>query len=754
MDWPELERAFPERSSGFPRLPNVDRDSGVLQGQPEGNRQQVGEPHEYFQLPEISNPFSDFPDLEAELAAVESELIVKFEDIQRWQLAASSGPEPLEESKIQLVYNGCIGYFSILLPELLNNPKCGSDEKIELRRSFKLLRVWGEAYSVSDGGLDHLTKDAGDVSDTVLLFLIEISSILSQRISALTGKWKSSHNELLERASNHLQSLLNKARSADLDDDGTHGEETVLDESDTESEDTLQQCVTDIQEYIQLLNELHPSIESFLELLEDAPGPSLAEAANRGAFLYFSDIIRSKFKEAPEALADTLGRLNLERYNRMAAARDVNLGREYDFPQTNSIEAPSTSFHDSGIGGSLPSQQSMSEKAPSLFSTLAGKSRSKLPPLPAHAKWNSFSCNYCGEKVRFCTRREWEKHLIEDLQPYSCLELDCPHSIEPFATRDEWVGHLARDHNMAPDWESQQCTLCQEWIESGMIGICKHFADHLEDIAIAASPLNVTSEDGSDAVSVKSQGDMSEKTNNLQTIREETEMEEDSPYAWTSKDSQGDMGTHTSTKISSQLAADDNDPPQFGSKYKTIDRDCVDLSPNCAICNGAAFPECPCESERLQIAVKQAETRSMGARLMEIRDWVIMHARTHILNAFERLAAARKATHSAYLSSLPFYSIYMKYSGHPPLSPTQLANLQAQISDAHAELKRGIDADWRASTLRYPEILSYFYSIVELQLPGERSAAVTQPPFSKSGSGQPRLRAVSDGQVRRKTLSF
>jgi hypothetical protein len=45
----------------------------------------------------------------------------------------------------------------------------------------------------------------------------------------------------------------------------------------------------------------------------------------------------------------------------------------------------------------------------------------------------------------------------------------------------------------------------------------------------------------------------------------------------------------------------------------------MDSAPNCAICNAPAYPECPCESERLQIAVKQAEHRVMDTKLAEIR---------------------------------------------------------------------------------------------------------------------------------------
>ena len=40
------------------------------------------------------------------------------------------------------------------------------------------------------------------------------------------------------------------------------------------------------------------------------------------------------------------------------------------------------------------------------------------------------------------------------------------------------------------------------------------------------------------------------------------------------------------------------------------------------------------------------------------------------------------------------------------------------------DLKRGIDADWKAAVLRYPEVLDYYYSCVDLRTPTE---AIPQP---------------------------
>lgn len=178
----------------------------------------------------------------------------------------------------------------------------------------------------------------------------------------------------------------------------------------------------------------------------------------------------------------------------------------------------------------------------------------------------------------------------------------------------------------------------------------------------------------------------------------------------------------------------------------------MESQPNCAICNAPSYPECPCESERLTIAVRQAEQRALDTRLAEIREWVISHARTHILSDFNTRTATRKATHASFLAGLPYYNLYVQYAGRPPMHPAQLAHLENQIGEAAFELKRGIDADWRASVLRYPEVLDYFYSLVELRLPSDHSPAVLEPPFTlpasshgRGGKRRSRRRQDSDG---------
>lgn len=99
--------------------------------------------------------------------------------------------------------------------------------------------------------------------------------------------------------------------------------------------------------------------------------------------------------------------------------------------------------------------------------------------------------------------------------------------------------------------------------------------------------------------------------------------------------------------------------------------------------------------------------------------WVRSHAQDYILRYFRLLTEKRKTAHSAHLDHLTAHA-YHHYNAPPA---------PQAIQEAHANLKRGIDADWQASVARYPEVLAYFYSLVELHLPAEDDPVVCDPPL-------------------------
>jgi hypothetical protein len=89
----------------------------------------------------------------------------------------------------------------------------------------------------------------------------------------------------------------------------------------------------------------------------------------------------------------------------------------------------------------------------------------------------------------------------------------------------------------------------------------------------------------------------------------------------------------------------------------------------------------------------------------------------------------RKQQYEAHLATVPGFELYKIYSGRPPISPPQMHQLRMQMAAAQSAYQRGIDEDWKNSLQRYPEVLDYYFNLVEFKLPGEKSVAVQEPVF-------------------------
>jgi hypothetical protein len=165
--------------------------------------------------------------------------------------------------------------------------------------------------------------------------------------------------------------------------------------------DTWDQCTTDISDYVQMLGELHPTIESWVPVRERSPSPASEDDIYTSASMFYTEMIRAKFTTAPSALVEALGELNLERYLRLTRSRTERAGDE--LPEPAPEVAKSVSFHDSGIGSSLARTQT----APSLAFTLAGGGRASFPELPKEGDGRSFACAFCGKAVIFKTTGEY-----------------------------------------------------------------------------------------------------------------------------------------------------------------------------------------------------------------------------------------------------------------------------------------------------------------------------------------------------------
>ncbi|KAF7562493.1 hypothetical protein G7046_g1638 [Stylonectria norvegica] len=146
----------------------------------------------------------------------------------------------------------------------------------------------------------------------------------------------------------------------------------------------------------------------------------------------------------------------------------------------------------------------------------------------------------------------------------------------------------------------------------------------------------------------------------------------------------------------------------------------IRMDPDCAICHAPASMACDCEAKGLEVAIKQAEDRMMRSIYNDIRSWVRGHAQDYILEYFRQLTESRKTAHSAHMERIHAHA-YHFYQAPPHPN---------QIAEAQASLKRGIDDDWQSSVQRYPEVLEYFFGLVELTLPAEDEPSVKDPPLS------------------------
>ncbi|KYK59391.1 serine/threonine protein phosphatase [Drechmeria coniospora] len=146
---------------------------------------------------------------------------------------------------------------------------------------------------------------------------------------------------------------------------------------------------------------------------------------------------------------------------------------------------------------------------------------------------------------------------------------------------------------------------------------------------------------------------------------------------------------------------------------------------------------CDCEAKGLEIAIRQAEDRMMRSIYSDIRAWVRAHAQDYVLEYFRLLSERRKNAHTSHLDQMTAHTFY-HYNAPPHPN---------QIADAQATLKRGLDDDWQASVQRYPEILEYYFGLVELTIPDDNDSAVKDPPLSALNGQRKamRRRTVAEG---------
>ena len=102
-----------------------------------------------------------------------------------------------------------------------------------------------------------------------------------------------------------------------------------------------------------------------------------------------------------------------------------------------------------------------------------------------------FECPYCFHIVTLFGKRSWNNHVLQDLQPYVCIDSKCTIPSKLYSTKHEWMHHLRVAHPVTTtdggtSKESNElvaCPLCKEEIELGERSD-DHVASHLLELAL------------------------------------------------------------------------------------------------------------------------------------------------------------------------------------------------------------------------------------------------------------------------------
>jgi len=189
-------------------------------------------------------------------------------------------------------------------------------------------------------------------------------------------------------------------------------EPSIGDDSDEEY-DSERESLSDSERYslcedvsfsITCLAELRPSLDLNLVRAEknrtqSARPPPVSFYLSDPAKIYVS-LVREKFKQAQDQLVERLGEANWQRHIGVRRRAESKTGIIKEVPEPAcSIFRPYSTFHDSGIGTSVPAQTAYTPSHTSFISSNTEGERNSLrvPPMPSEVgAAKPFKCEFCG----------------------------------------------------------------------------------------------------------------------------------------------------------------------------------------------------------------------------------------------------------------------------------------------------------------------------------------------------------------------
>lgn len=325
---------------------------------------------------------------------------------------------------------------------------------------------------------------------------------------------------LVECTSTIISYQSEKDGGANSDNGSVTDEDSGSDDGDTSG------IVPELRSQIVHLQELGPTVQRNLLLTQKAGVESsyppvvpfhLSDPAN----IYVS-LVREKFKHAEDQLIDRLGESNWQRHKivreRMESVKrhpeEANERMEqnrfvHDQDVPYSAFRPYATFHDSGIGTSVPAHTEYALSHTSFQSSNSdGEHGSmRVPPTPVEVSAGKpFQCAFCGcTLLGIKNRIDWKSvsmkyfrelrliqtiirmHVFADLRPYICTFASCEKELTQFSTRAAWADHEFTEHRIIRSWSCPECPKQSdseiEWLQHLETCHERTFLGHKQQIA-------------------------------------------------------------------------------------------------------------------------------------------------------------------------------------------------------------------------------------------------------------------------------
>ncbi|CCF42269.1 serine/threonine protein phosphatase [Colletotrichum higginsianum] len=199
------------------------------------------------------------------------------------------------------------------------------------------------------------------------------------------------------------------------------------------------------------------------------------------------------------------------------------------------------------------------------------------------------------------------------------------------------------------------------------------------------------------------------------------------------------------------------------------------IDPDCAVCGAPAGLMCDCEARALDESVVQAENRMMFPIYSDIRSWVRGKSQDYVLRTFNRSCGIEQDLPGAERKVPPaegetpslsqsMGDALLQPRGEEDVTPGELNHIKASPSDnqsfsrvvqerhlrprlegksrnevsdqsqppraAITLQKHEVDQRWQEVWQRFPEVLEYHFSLLEVHLPPDDDPNVSDPPLT------------------------